>query len=372
MAVINVALAGRSYEVRVGAGLLDRTHAEAHAFIEPYGKRAIPVVADANARRLHGERLQASFRSAGHAIDWYEVAPGEGSKSWGELERLTDWLLDRGVTRSDHVFALGGGVVGDLVGFACAILKRGCGFVQLPTTLLAQVDSSVGGKTAINASAGKNLIGAFHQPSLVLADTACLATLPEREMRAGLAEVFKYGLLGDADFFARVSETSAAILASDDAMLEPAIAHCVGMKARIVAEDERETKDARALLNLGHTFGHALEAETGFSDTLLHGEAVALGMVLAARFSARHELISLADAERVADVLARAGLPTEIAPLGLTCEGTTLAHHMRNDKKAEANTVPFILLRGIGEAYVARDVDLADVAEFMDEQLRAH
>jgi len=372
MADVDVALAGRSYRVKVAPGLLDRAHAEAHAFIEPFGKRAVPVVVDANAKRLHGERLQASFRSAGHAIDWYEVAPGEGSKSWDELTRLTDWLLDRGVTRSDHVFALGGGVVGDLVGFACAILKRGCGFVQLPTTLLAQVDSSVGGKTAINASAGKNLIGAFHQPALVLADTACLATLPQREMRAGLAEVFKYGLLGDADFLARVDRDSPAILACDDATLESVIAHCVGMKARIVAEDERETRDARALLNLGHTFGHALEAETGFSDALLHGEAVALGMVLAARFSARRELIAMDDAERVTDALARAGLPTEIAALGLDCDGEMLAAHMRNDKKAEASTVPFILLRAIGEAFVARDVELGDVAAFMDEQLQAH
>ncbi len=372
MAVIDVALAGRSYKVQVGAGLLDVAHCEAHAFIEKYGKRAIPIIADANARLAHGERLQASFRSAGHAIDWYEVTPGEGSKSWAELERLTDWLLDRGITRSDHVFALGGGVVGDLVGFACAILKRGCGFVQLPTTLLAQVDSSVGGKTAINASAGKNLIGAFHQPALVLADTSCLETLPEREMRAGLAEVFKYGVLGDAEFFARVDSESGSILACDDAVLEPVIAHCVGMKARIVAEDERETKDARALLNLGHTFGHALEAETGFSDRLLHGEAVSLGMVLAARYSARRGLIAGSEAERVADALARAGLPTEIAALGLDSDGATLAHHMRNDKKAEATTVPFILLRSIGEAFVARDVELADIAAFMDEQLQAH
>ncbi|MEL7689872.1 3-dehydroquinate synthase [Citromicrobium bathyomarinum] len=372
MAAVNVALAGRSYEVLVGSGLLGRVHCEAYSFLEPYGQRSIPVVADANAKRLLGEHLQASFRSAGLSIDWYEVPSGEASKSWAELEKLTDWLLDRGITRSDHVFALGGGVVGDLVGFACSILKRGCGFVQLPTTLLAQVDSSVGGKTAINASAGKNLIGAFHQPALVLADTACLASLPIREMRAGLAEVFKYGLLGDAEFFARVDADSNAILSHDNTVLESVITHCVGMKARIVAEDERETKDARALLNLGHTFGHALEAETGFSDTLLHGEAVALGMVLAARFSARRGLIAQSDAERVADALARAGLPTEIAALGLDCDGAALADHMRNDKKAEATTVPFILLRAIGEAYVARDVELADVGTFLDEQLRAH
>ena len=374
MAVVNVALAGRSYEVRVGRDLFDNFASQVRPFLERYSaeERSVPLVADSNTRALFAEDLEQSLFWVGLEIDWYEVTPGEGSKSWAELERLTDWLLARGVTRSDHVFALGGGVVGDLVGFACAILKRGCGFVQLPTTLLAQVDSSVGGKTAINASAGKNLIGAFHQPALVLADTGCLATLPQREMRAGLAEVFKYGLLGDAEFFARVDKDSAAILACDNAVLEATIAHCVGMKARIVAEDERETKDARALLNLGHTFGHALEAETGFGDRLLHGEAVALGMVLAARFSARRDLISLADAEKVTDALARAGLPTEISALGLDCDGAVLADHMRHDKKAGGGTVPFILLRALGEAYVARDVELADVAAFMDEQLQAH
>ena len=374
MAVVNVALAGRSYEGRVGRDLFDNFASQVRPFLERYSaeERSVPLVADSNTRALFAEDLEQSLFWVGLEIDWYEVTPGEGSKSWAELERLTDWLLARGVTRSDHVFALGGGVVGDLVGFACAILKRGCGFVQLPTTLLAQVDSSVGGKTAINASAGKNLIGAFHQPSLVLADTGCLATLPQREMRAGLAEVFKYGLLGDAEFFARVDKDSAAILACDNAVLEATIAHCVGMKARIVAEDERETKDARALLNLGHTFGHALEAETGFGDRLLHGEAVALGMVLAARFSARRDLISLADAEKVTDALARAGLPTEISALGLDCDGAVLADHMRHDKKAGGGTVPFILLRALGEAYVARDVELADVAAFMDEQLQAH
>ena len=374
MAVVNVALAGRSYEVRVGRDLFDNFASQVRPFLERYSaeERSVPLVADSNTRALFAEDLEQSLFWVGLEIDWYEVTPGEGSKSWAELERLTDWLLARGVTRSDHVFALGGGVVGDLVGFACAILKRGCGFVQLPTTLLAQVDSSVGGKTAINASAGKNLIGAFHQPSLVLADTGCLATLPQREMRAGLAEVFKYGLLGDAEFFARVDKDSAAILACDNAVLEATIAHCVGMKARIVAEDERETKDARALLNLGHTFGHALEAETGFGDRLLHGEAVALGMVLAARFSARRDLISLADAEKVTDALARAGLTTEISALGLDCDGAVLADHMRHDKKAGGGTVPFILLRALGEAYVARDVELADVAAFMDEQLQAH
>jgi 3-dehydroquinate synthase len=368
---IRVELGGRSYDVQVGAGLLNDVIVQARDFIETYGSRPIPVVADTNARRLHGERLAHSLASDGYDIAWFDVAPGEGSKSWATLERLTDWLLAHGVTRKDHVFALGGGVVGDLVGFACAILKRGVGFVQLPTTLLAQVDSSVGGKTAINTAAGKNLIGAFHQPALVLIDTDTLATLPDREMRAGYAEVVKYGLLGDAAFLGWLEANGAAVLAREPAALAQAIATSVAMKARIVAADERETQDLRALLNLGHTFGHALEAETGFSDRLLHGEAVALGMVLAARYSARRGEISAADAARAGAVIAAAGLPARLSALGLTCTGADLVDHMRHDKKAEGTTLPFLLLRALGEAYVARDVALSDVAAFLDEELAA-
>ena len=373
---IRVELGGRSYDVQVGAGLLDDAIVQARDFIEtyalrgePYGSRPIPVVADANARKHHGERLAASLASDGYEIVWFDVEPGEASKSWANLERLTDWLLALGVTRKDHVFALGGGVVGDLVGFACAILKRGVGFVQLPTTLLAQVDSSVGGKTAINTAAGKNLIGAFHQPSLVLVDTATLDTLPPREMRAGYAEVLKYGLLGDAGFFSWLEANGTAVLAREPAALEHAIATSIAMKARIVAADERETEDLRALLNLGHTFGHALEAETGFSDRLLHGEAVALGMVLAARYSARRGEISAGDAARAEAAIALAGLPASLSALGITCDGAALVDHMRHDKKAEGSTLPFLLLRALGEAYVARDVDLADVAAFLDKEL---
>jgi 3-dehydroquinate synthase len=371
---IRVELGGRSYDVQVGAGLLDDAIVQARAFIETYalrggGSRPIPVVADTNARQHHGARLAASLASEGYEIAWFDVEPGEGSKSWANLERLTDWLLALGVTRKDHVFALGGGVVGDLVGFACAILKRGVGFVQLPTTLLAQVDSSVGGKTAINTAAGKNLIGAFHQPALVLIDTATLATLPDREMRAGYAEVLKYGLLGDAGFFGWLEANGAAVLAREPAALEHAIATSVAMKARIVAADERETQDLRALLNLGHTFGHALEAETGFSDRLLHGEAVALGMALAARYSARRGQLSANDAARAGAAIAAAGLPAQLSALGLGCDGVRLVDHMRHDKKAEGTTLPFLLLRGIGEAYVARDVALNDVAAFLDGEL---
>ena len=375
-APIRVELGGRSYNVQVAPGLLNDTIVQARDFIETYavrdepcGSRPIPVVADANARKLHGERLAHSLASDGYEIAWFDVEPGEGSKSWATLERLTDWLLALGITRKDHVFALGGGVVGDLVGFACAILKRGCGFVQLPTTLLAQVDSSVGGKTAINTAAGKNLIGAFHQPSLVLVDTDTLDTLPDREMRAGYAEVLKYGLLGDAAFFAWLEANGDKVLAREPGALAHAIATSIAMKARIVAEDERETQDRRALLNLGHTFGHALEAETGFSDRLLHGEAVALGMVLAARYSARRGEISPQDADRAAQAIAAAGLPASLAELGLTCNGAVLVEHMRHDKKAEGATLPFLLLRALGEAYVARDVELADVAAFLDEEL---
>lgn len=367
---IRVELGGRSYDVLVGAGLLDNIADHAAPFLKSFAGRRVPIVADVHARAHHGERIEASLRAAGFEAVWYDVASGEASKSWASLERLTDWLLELGVTRSDHVFALGGGVVGDLVGFACAILKRGCGFLQLPTTLLSQVDSSVGGKTAINTGAGKNMIGAFHQPSLVLADTTSLDTLPDREMRAGYAEVIKYGLLGDAEFFAWLEANSAGVLAREAEPLTYAIATSIRAKARIVAEDERETSGVRALLNLGHTFGHALEAETGFSDRLLHGEAVALGMVLAARFSARRGEISGQDASRAAIAIGASGLPAEVTDLGLSCGGTALVDHMRHDKKMEGSgTLPFLLLKGLGEAYMARDVELSDVAAFLDEEL---
>ncbi|MEO0689629.1 MAG: 3-dehydroquinate synthase [Pseudomonadota bacterium] len=365
---IRVELSGRSYDVLVGQGLLAKAGALADGLLR---KAIVPVVADANAWARHGETLRDGLAAAGKEIALFTVAPGESSKSWSELEKLTNWLLDQGVERGDHVIALGGGVVGDLTGFACAILKRGCGFIQIPTTLLAQVDSSVGGKTAINTQSGKNLIGAFHQPSLVLADTGVLSTLPPREMQAGFAEVIKYGALGDAGFFDWCETNAKAVLAHDTAALNEAVARSVEAKARIVAEDERELSGRRALLNLGHTFGHALEAETGFSADLLHGEAVAIGMGLAARYSARRGELSHGDAERVVAVIAASGLRAETGALGLSCDGARLVEHMRHDKKMDAGTLPFLLLRAIGEAYMARDVDLADVAAFLDEQLQS-
>jgi 3-dehydroquinate synthase len=259
-------------------------------------------------------------------------------------------------------------VIGDLAGFAAAILKRGCHFVQVPTTLLAQVDSSVGGKTAINSRAGKNLIGAFHQPAFVLIDPTVLDSLPLREVRAGYAEVVKYGLIDDADFFRWCEDNGAALLAGDADARRHAIAHSVAAKAAIVADDERETSGRRALLNLGHTFGHALEAATGFSDALLHGEAVAAGCALAFRYSARLGLCPAADAERVAAHLRATGLPDGLAAAGVRDSGAALAAHMAHDKKASGGRVPFLLARGIGQTFLATDVDLDDVAAFLDEQ----
>jgi 3-dehydroquinate synthase len=351
---IQVALGDRAYAVHIGAGLLDR----AGDLLAPYarGKRMV-LVSDETVWALQGERLTLDVQPI-------LLPPGEGSKSWAALETLLDRLATHGVERGDTILAFGGGVIGDLAGFAAAILKRGCRYVQIPTTLLAQVDSAVGGKTGINSASAKNMIGAFHQPSLVLIDPLCLDTLPPRELRAGYAEVAKYGLLGDAGFFAWCEANGGALLAGDVAARAHAIATCVAAKAAIVAADERETMGRRALLNLGHTFAHALEAETGFSDALLHGEAVALGLVLAFRLSAERGLCDAAEAERVAAHLESAGLPTRLA-IGT---GATLTAHMAKDKKAQGGRVPLILARGIGEAIVDSTVTLDEVADFLDRQ----
>jgi 3-dehydroquinate synthase len=360
-----VALGDRSYEVLIEAGLLG--HAAEHLIPLARGRRMV-VVTDRNVTP-HLETLQASLAEGNIASEAIVLEPGEATKSWSQLEALTDRLLDLGLERGDHVIALGGGVIGDLVGFACSILKRGCGFVQIPTTLLAQVDSSVGGKTAINSRAGKNLIGAFHQPALVLIDPHVLDTLPPRQQRAGYAEVVKYGLIDDPAFFAWCEENGAALLAGDPAAREYAIAHSVAAKARIVAEDERETSGRRALLNLGHTFGHALEAEAGFSDLLLHGEAVAAGMALAFGFSAGRGFATAEDAARVTRHLRAVGLPGSAHEAGIDADGETLVAHMRHDKKMDAGTLPFLLARGIGQTYLDTSVELADVAAFLDRDI---
>ncbi len=362
MKTVQVALGARSYDIRIEAGLLARAADHLAPFARP---RPFVIVTDANVAP-HAETLRASLPGSEVIV----LPAGEATKSWAHLETLTDRLLELGIERGDHVIALGGGVIGDLVGFATAILKRGCGFIQIPTTLLAQVDSSVGGKTAINSAAGKNLVGAFHQPGLVLIDPDLLDTLPRRETAAGYAEVVKYGLIDDFAFFEWCEGNGAALLDGDPAARVHAIAHSVAAKARIVAEDERETTGKRALLNLGHTFGHALEAETGFSDALLHGEGVAAGMALAFAYSARLGLCPGQDAARVAAHLAAVGLPHDLKTAGITASGPRLVEHMRHDKKMDAGTLPFLLARGIGRTFLDKTVDLAQVAAFLDEQPR--
>ncbi len=364
---IAVALGSRSYDVHIGTGALDR----AAAHLAPYLRSRAVVVTDETVAATQLPRLASSLVGAGIAVDPIVLRPGEATKSWDQLARLTDALLARGVERGDHILAFGGGVIGDLAGFAASILKRGCGFVQIPTTLLAAVDSSVGGKTAINTPAGKNLVGAFHQPSFVLIDPSVLDTLPPRELAAGYAEVVKYGLIGDPAFFAWCEAHGPALLAGDAAARTHAIAASVAAKAAIVADDERETSGRRALLNLGHTFGHALEAQAGFCDALLHGEAVAAGCALAFRYSARLGLCPPGDADRVAAHLRKVGLPDGLAAAGIAADGATLTAHMAHDKKVSGGRVPFLLARGIGRAFLARDVDLADVALFLDEE-RSH
>ena len=352
---VDVGLGERSYPIVIENGLLD----SAASLLAPYarGGRVI-VVADEQVWASQGDRLAAS----GLDIALVTVPAGESSKSWEVLAGLADRLLALGVERSDHLVAFGGGMVGDLTGFAASILKRGCPFVQVPTTLLAQVDSSVGGKTAINTPAGKNMIGSFHQPAAVLIDPSTLESLDPRQLRAGYAEVVKYGLIGDAGFFAWCETHGAALLAGDVESRLHAIETSVRAKAAIVGEDERETSGRRALLNLGHTFGHAFEAEAGFSDRLLHGEAVALGMALAFRFSASRGLCAAADAERVEGHLAAVGLPVR-SDLGTPA---SLVAHMAHDKKKSGGRVPFILARGIGEAFVDASVELAEVEAFLE------
>lgn len=361
MSIVPVALGERSYNVHIAPGLLDSASEHLQPFIT---RDRLIVVSDEQVWAAQGQRLAAAL--GGIALEPVLVSPGEGSKSWTVLASVVERLLALEIERSEHIVAFGGGVIGDLAGFAASIVKRGCGFVQIPTTLLAQVDSSVGGKTGINVPAGKNLVGAFHQPSLVLIDPQVLDTLDPRQVRAGYAEIAKYGLIEDSAFFDWLDDNIGSILDGDAAARCHAIEVAVAGKARIVAEDERETGDRRALLNLGHTFGHALEAETGFSDRLLHGEAVALGCVLAMEFSAARGLCSAEDAERTKRHFASAGLPTKLADAQIAADGARLTAHMASDKKKAAGRVAFILSRGIGQAFVDRGVDMADVARFLE------
>jgi len=358
---VPVALGARRYNVVIEPGALQRA---ASILLPITGARRSVIITDANVAKLHLPKLQAALPEA-HVI----VLPaGEPTKSWAQLSALVDQLIEIGVERADYLVAFGGGVIGDLVGFAAAILKRGCNFIQIPTTLLAQVDSSVGGKTAINTAAGKNLVGAFYQPALVLIDPDVLDTLPLRDARAGYAEVVKYGLINDSGFFEWCEANAGALLAGDTAARVHAIRTSVTAKATIVAADERETHDLRALLNLGHTFGHALEAEAGFSDRLLHGEAVSAGIALAYRFSGEQTLCSPHDAARVSAHFEAVGLPHSLTGAGITASGETLVAHMLHDKKMTGGTLPFILARGIGQAFVDKSVSLGAVADFLDRE----
>jgi 3-dehydroquinate synthase len=362
---LTVNLAERSYDILVGPGLIVQAGAE----IAPLMRRKQAViVTDQTVAPHYGAALQASLEAAGIRHHTIILPPGEHTKDFAHFGRLIDDILACGIERGSMLVALGGGVVGDITGFAAATVLRGIDFVQIPTTLLAQVDSSVGGKTAINTPAGKNLVGAFYQPRLVIIDTDTLATLPPRELGAGYAETVKYGLIGDLDFFEWLDAENRAVYQLDAAALTRAVMTSCTMKARIVAADERETGDERALLNFGHTFGHALEAETGFGDRLLHGEAVALGMALAFDYAAGTGLVDAAEARRVRDHLDAAGLPTNLADTGLSgADADRLVAHMGKDKKVRDGKITLILPRRIGDAFVMRDAPAEGIRAFLAE-----
>jgi 3-dehydroquinate synthase len=364
--VVEVALGARSYQIVIGRATLSSL-GRRMAALRPRAKAA--VVTDATVATHHLAAAENALALGGVAVATVVTVPaGESSKSFPVLEDVCEALVAARVERGDLVVALGGGVVGDLAGFAAALVRRGLDYVQVPTTLLAQVDSSVGGKTAIDSRHGKNLIGAFHQPILVVADTALLDTLPVREFAAGYAEVAKFGLIGDAAFFARLETDWREVFAGGPAR-EQAIAISCRAKAAIVSRDERETGE-RALLNLGHTFGHAFEAAAGFSGRLLHGEAIALGMVLAFEFSARRGLLGAAQAQRVERHLAAVGLPTHLSEVAeFLPDADQLMNLIAQDKKVQRGRLTFILVRAIGEAFIASDVDAAEVRAFLVEKL---
>ena len=369
---IRVELAGRSYDIAIGPGLIDQAGALCRPLL---AAPKVTIVSDETVAPIYGDRLTASFDKAGIKASAVTVPAGESSKEFSAFGKLMNDLLDQRPDRRTTLVALGGGVVGDLTGFAASVLLRGVDFIQVPTTLLAQVDSSVGGKTGINTRHGKNLVGTFYQPRLVLADTDVLDTLPRRELLAGYAEVAKYGLIDDPAFFAWCEANGAAVLSGDAAKRTYAIEQSCLAKARIVAADERETTDLRALLNLGHTFGHALEAETGFGSDLLHGESVGTGMAMAFDLSARLGLCPLADAERVRRHLGSVGLPMRLRAIGgdnrRNWDSSRLIDHMRGDKKAADGKLTFILARGIGKAFVSREVDETVLRGLLDDAVAA-
>ncbi len=365
-ATVHVNLPGREYDIQIGPALLG----QAGAYVEPFGGRKhVAIVTDENVAALHLQTLQNGLRTAGLTSEALILPAGEATKSWPQLQRTCEWLLDQKVERGDVVIAFGGGVIGDLVGFAAAILRRGVRFVQIPTSLLAQVDSSVGGKTGINAPQGKNLIGAFHQPSLVLADTSLLGTLQPRDFLAGYGEVVKYGLLGNDTFFEWLEANGPAMAAGDMDARVQAVRIACQMKADIVQRDETEQGD-RALLNLGHTFCHALEAATGYSDRLLHGEGVAIGCAMAFELSARMGLCSQESPSRVRAHLREMGMKTDLRDIdGELPDAAGLLALMGQDKKVVAGKLRFILARRIGDAFITSDVPPKAVLAVLSDAL---
>ncbi|SMP23696.1 3-dehydroquinate synthase [Shimia sagamensis] len=363
---VHVGLEGREYDIHIGPGLL----AKSGALIGPMlARKQVCVVTDENVAALHLETLRAGLAAEGIAMEALVLPAGESTKSWAFLEQTVEWLLSQRVERKDLVVALGGGVIGDLTGFAAAILRRGVGFVQIPTSLLAQVDSSVGGKTGINSPLGKNLVGAFHQPRLVLADIDVLGTLTPRDFLAGYGEVVKYGMLGDANFFEWLEAQGPALAAGDEAARIAAVKRSCEMKAEIVVRDETEQGD-RALLNLGHTFCHALEAATGYGDRLLHGEGVAVGCALAFELSMRLGLCAQEAPSRVREHLRAMGMKVDLKDIeGELPDADELLELMGQDKKVVDGQLRFILARGIGEAFVTADVPCDVVRQLLQEEL---
>jgi 3-dehydroquinate synthase len=363
---VRVELGARAYDVRIGPGLLARAGAEIRPLL---ARPRVAVLTETRVAGAHLPALTAGLEAAGIAVTAHALPPGEGTKGWAGLTEAVEWLLDAKVERRDVVVALGGGVIGDLAGFAAAVLRRGVRFVQVPTTLLAQVDSSVGGKTGINTRHGKNLVGAFHQPALVLADIDTLATLPGRDFLAGYGEVVKYGLLGDAEFFDWLEAHGPRLATGDADLRQRAVVRSVGMKAAIVARDETEEGE-RALLNLGHTFCHALEAATGYSDRLLHGEGVAIGCALAFELSARMGLCAQEAPSRVRAHLKAMGMKCDLSEISGDLPGPeALLGLMAQDKKVVDGRLRFILARGIGEAFVADGVDPAVVRQLLADRM---
>lgn len=363
---VHVPLGDRAYDVVIGPGLLHDVGAQ----IAPLLRRPrVAVLTEENVANLHLETLRAGLAKAGIEMTALTLPPGEATKAWPQFTRSVEWLLEQEVERNDVVIAFGGGVIGDLAGFAAAVLRRGVRFVQIPTSLLAQVDSSVGGKTGINAPQGKNLIGAFHQPSLVLADTEVLGTLTARDFLSGYGEVVKYGMLGDADFFDWLEQNGPRLADGDMAARVEAVARSVQMKADIVVRDETEQGD-RALLNLGHTFCHALEAATGYSDRLLHGEGVAIGCALAFELSSRLGLCSQEAPSRVRAHLKAMGMKTDLADIpGALPSAAALVDLMGQDKKVVDGQLRFILARSIGDAFVTADVPKEAVLKLLEDAL---